>query len=105
MKILKDYKGRSIRLSDERVRHFVKRLIKAGMLDLIEDTVADPDFVIQSKSDALAAINYKFYRGTKAGDKFLCVVVKYLEDDAYVLTAYPSDEIKKGTVIWERRKK
>ncbi|MEP7235384.1 MAG: PBECR2 nuclease fold domain-containing protein [Ignavibacteriota bacterium] len=105
MKLLRDYKGRNIRLPDERIRHFSARLVRAGMYDLLEDTVTEPDFIIQSRSDPKAAINYKFHRVTKGTDKYLCVVVKYEEEDAYVLTAYPSDQIKKGNLLWERKKK
>jgi len=31
---------------------------------------------------------------------FLCVVVKTLDEDAFVLTAYLTDRIKKGVVLW-----
>ena len=35
------------------------------------------------------------------GEKLLCVVVKVLrEDDAFVLTAYLTDRLKRGEVIW-----
>ena len=87
------------------MQHFAKRLAKIGLLDRVEETISDPDFVIESRTDPQAAIHYHYYRGTRAGDKYLCVVVKYDRDDAYVLTAYPSDEIKKGRVLWERKKK
>jgi hypothetical protein len=30
----------------------------------------------------------------------LCVVVKCLQDDAFVLTAYVTDAPKKGTLLW-----
>ena len=60
---------------------------------------------IESVSDSSASILYRFYRGTRAGNKYLCVVVKYATSDAYVLTAYPSDEVKKGRILWERNKK
>ncbi len=83
----------------------MKRLTKAGLFDKLDETVSNPDFVIESISDPSAAILYRFYRGTKAGNKFLCVVVKYTDSDAYILTAYPSDEIKKGKLLWERTRK
>ena len=105
VQILKDYRGRDDRLPDERIRHFASRLARNEMYDLLEETVAEPDFIIQSRTDPKAVINYKFHRGTKGSDKYLCVVVKYEQDDAYVLTAYPSDEIKKGTLLWEKKKK
>jgi hypothetical protein len=105
MRIFKDYKGRNVRLTDERVTHFTKRLIKAGLMDKIEETIANPDFVFESRTDPMAAIYYRYYRRVTAGDKYLCIVVKHERNDSYILTAYPSDHIKKGNLIWERNKK
>jgi len=34
------------------------------------------------------------------GDKFLCVAVKVVDNDAFVLTAYLTDTIKKGRQVW-----
>lgn len=34
------------------------------------------------------------------GEKFLCVVVEVLEGDAFVLTAYLTDKIKEGEMLW-----
>src|SRR5713226_8822358 len=50
-------------------------------------TLAKPQSVIQSARDDEARLYYGFYTGTKIGDKFLCVVVKVLPDDAFVVTA------------------
>ena len=105
MRVIIDFKGRKVRLTEERITHFIKRLTKAGLFEKLEEVVADPDFVIESVSDSSATISYRFYHGTKAGNKYLCVVVKYAASDAYVLTAYPSDEVKKGKILWERNKK
>lgn len=105
MKIFKDYRGRVVRLTEERIVHFVQRLVKAGLFERLPETIADPDFVIESRTDPFAAIYYRWYRGTLAGDKYLCVVIKHERDDSYVLTAYPSGEIKKGRLIWERKRK
>jgi phage-Barnase-EndoU-ColicinE5/D-RelE like nuclease2 len=105
VRTIQDFKGRSIRLTEERITHFIKRLTKAGLFEKLEEAIANPDFVIESVSDPSASISYRYYRGTKAGNKYLCVVVKYATSDAYVLTGYPSDEVKKGRIIWERNKK
>jgi len=105
MRLLKDYRGKIVRLTDERVRHFAGRIRRAGMFDFLDETVEEPDFIIQSSTDQSALINYRRYPDSKIGDKYLCVVVKYDLDDAYVLTAYPSDEIKKGILLWEQNRK
>ena len=47
-----------------------------------------------------ARLYYRFYVGTRVGDKYMCVVVKIVADDAFVLTAYFTDRMKKGRQIW-----
>src|SRR4051794_23582565 len=66
-------------------------------------TVREPELVIESRSDPLAALHYRFYFGTKVGDKWLCVVVKYGAEDAFVPTAYLTDKPKKGEQLWPSR--
>ena len=62
--------------------------------------LAQPQRVIQSLSDPEARLYYRYYVGTRVGDKFLCVVVKVVGADAFVLTAYLADTIKKGQQLW-----
>lgn len=100
MKILKDHQGRSVRLTDERLRHILEHPQMSDLEAAIEETLRAPQVVIQSRSDAAAELNYRFYARTKVGDKWLCVVVKYSMNDAFVLTAYLTDQLKKGIQLW-----
>lgn len=68
----------------------------------IADTLLQPDTVVQSQSDDTVRLFFRLYRGLTIGDKYLCVVVKYLEASIFVITAYFTDRIKKGEVIWRR---
>jgi len=43
---------------------------------------------------------YAFYSETIVGGKWLCVVVKYLLSDAFVVTAYLTDKPKSGATLW-----
>jgi hypothetical protein len=56
--------------------------------------------IVELLSDPQAHLYYRFYMGTRVGDKFLCVVVKVRETAAFVLTAYLTDKIKKGVRLW-----
>ncbi len=103
MKILVDYQGRGLRLTDERLRHILEHPEMANMNAAIEETLHEPQLVIRSRADETANLNYRFYYGTKVGDKWLCVVVKYAMDDAFVLTAYLTDKPKKGEQLWPSR--
>ena len=55
-------------------------------------------------SDPEARLYFRFYFGTMVGDKFMCVVIKVHADDAFVLTAYLTDRIKKGVLRWKAGK-
>lgn len=103
MKILKDYLGRDVRLTDERLQHILEHPELANMDIAMEETLGHPQFVIQSLTDPDAELSYRFYFGTRVGDKWLCVVVKYTIDDAFVLTAYLTDKIKKGVQLWPKK--
>lgn len=78
------------------------RVVYAGIQDRLKETLLNPDLVIQLNWDETVSLSYRFYRGTRIGDKWLCIVVKHDGDDAFVLTAYPTDRLKEGTLIWKK---
>lgn len=100
MKVLKDYAGRELRLTDERLQHILSHPEMADREPAIEETLLQPQLVVQSRTDPTAALHYRYYLGTRVGDKWLCVVVKYGDQDAFVLTAYLTDKPKKGRQLW-----
>lgn len=103
MKMLSDYQGKPVRLTNERLGHIKEHSEMADMEAALEATLREPHFVIRSRTDETANLNYRYYYGTKVGDKWLCVVVKYEVDDAFVLTAYFTDKPKKGEQLWPSR--
>jgi hypothetical protein len=48
----------------------------------------------------LPRLFYNFYSRTIVGGKWLCVVVKYMEVDAFVVTGYLTDKPKAGEDLW-----
>ena len=100
MPILRDFQGRAIRLTDERRQHILEHPEMSGLESSIGETLADPQAVVESLSDPEARLYYRYYFATVVGDKFLCVVVKLAEADAFVVTAYLTDRVKKGKHIW-----
>jgi hypothetical protein len=56
--------------------------------------------VIHSQSDSDARLYYHWRTGTLVGDKYVCVVVKLTQSDAFVITAYLTNSVKKGTQLW-----
>lgn len=102
MRILRDHQGLNIRLTEERLAHILEHPEMRGMEQAIEETLLHPERVVQSFSDPQARLYYRFYFGTMVGDKYLCVVVKVADSAAFVLTAYLTDRIKKGVLVWPR---
>jgi hypothetical protein len=79
--------GLAIRPTDERLAHVLEHPEMVGMESAIEQTIVHPNQVVESISDPVARLYYRFYMGTMVGDKYLCVVVKIIGEEAFVLTA------------------
>ena len=100
MKIVRDCFGRSVRLTDERMGHVLQHQEMAGMAQEIERVLQSPAEVRVSRSDQAVRLFYEFYARTMVGGKWLCVVVKYATEDAFMVTAYLTDQLKAGETIW-----
>jgi hypothetical protein len=94
--------GNQVSLSDERMAHILEYPEMRTQEDKIARTLLEPDVVVQSQSDGTVRLFHSFYEGLPIGDKHLCVVVKYTEGSAFVITAYLTDRTKKGEVPWRK---
>jgi hypothetical protein len=103
MKVIRDCFGHSVRLTDERLAHILEHAEMAGMEDEIERVLQMPSEVRVSRSDDNVKLFYEFYTQSRVGGKWLCVVVKYLLGDAFVVTAYLTDSLKAGETLWPKR--
>ena len=101
MPILFDYQNRHIRLTEERLAHILIHPEMVGMELQIAHTLKQPQLVRRSRSDDNVELFYRFYTRMAIGDKWLCVVVKDLIDDAFIVTAYFTDRPKKGQDLWQ----
>ena len=100
--IMIDYRGRVIRLSEERRIHILEHPEMADQFDWIKETIASPDFIIATLVDPAVHVYHRFYPQTPVTRKYLLVAVKIGTDDAFVLTAFFSSRSKKGATIWQR---
>ena len=98
--VLTDYLGRKIRLTAERRQHILQHPEMVEWVDKIGDVLAHPEWVVRSRSDPESELYYVWQTQTRVGPKYLCTVVVVREHDAFVLTAYLTDSIKKGIVLW-----
>lgn len=100
MKMLEDCFGHPVRLTDERLAHILEHPEMAEMEAEIVRVLRQPQFVRRSRSDATVRLFHEYYAQTLVGGKWLCVVVKYPPDDAFVVTAYLTDKPKAGEDLW-----
>ena len=100
MKTLQDCFGHQVRLTDERRAHILEHPEMKDMGTEIERVLLQPQLVRRSRSDEAVRLFYEFYAQTIVGGKWLCVVVKYAENDAFVVTAYLTDKPKAGEDLW-----
>ena len=100
MKTFQDYFSRNVRLTDERLAHILERPEMKPMGDELEHVLRQPQLCRRSRSDEAVHLFYEFYEYTMVGGKWLCIVVKYIEEDAFVVTAYLTDKPKAGEELW-----
>jgi len=101
--VLRDIWGNEIRLTQERLAHLSEHPEMKKQEDKLVETLLEPDVVIQSQSDETVRLFHRLYKGTIVGDKYLCVVVKYPQaGNAFIITAYLTDKIKTGGILWKR---
>lgn len=100
----KDIHHRQIRLTVERQEHIeADHPEMSGQVNKIRETLLNPDRVIRSKTDPDVELFYRYYRATPVTEKYLCVVVKVLADNLFIITAYFTDTIKRGEILWKRK--
>lgn len=97
---LTDYQNLSIRLTDERLAHIRDHPEMVELILEIRNVLQIPKVIRQSNTDPQVHLYYRYYEQTLVGAKWLCVVVKVMPDDAFIITAYLTDKIKQGVEIW-----
>ena len=100
MQVHNDCFGHKVRLTAERMAHILEHPEMRGMEAEIERVLTQPRMVRRSRSDAAIRLFYEFYAQTLVDGKWLCVVVKYVLNDAFVVTAYLTDKPKNGEDLW-----
>jgi hypothetical protein len=91
-------------LTDERLAHLeTDHPEMLGQVSRMAETLIDPDRIIRSVSDAKVELYYKLYPSTPVTRKFLCIVLKVLPEENFIITAYYTDTVKKGVILWEKK--
>ena len=64
--------------------------------DIVKSVLQIPDEIRQSKVDKDVFLYYKQF------DRLYCVVVKHAGTEGFLITAYPTEKVKEGDVIWTK---
>ena len=73
----------------------VKHLPMRGRLDEVIRTLAEPDEVRRSVSDPAVLLFY-----WRFAPRWICAVAVRIEGEGFLITAYPTDKVKLGDVLW-----
>jgi len=83
--IFKDKNGRTIKLTNERMKHITKHPEMQNKLHWIEIAIIYPDFIEEDLYRSKIIYYYKYLKEEK---KYIMVVIKFEEDKDNILTAY-----------------
>lgn len=91
--------GFTVRCSEEywEIITTIKHPAMAERLEDVNQTLIDPDEVRRSQKDAGVLL---FYRADQK--RWVCAVIRRLNGDGFLITAYPTDAIKSGEPVWNR---
>jgi hypothetical protein len=76
----------------------VKHPVMARRENNVKDALQNPGEMRQSKSDRAV---YLFYKLEQMG-RWVCAVTKRLDGNGFLITAYPTDAIKEGELVWPK---
>ncbi len=90
--------GFYVALTSERYFHIITRHPEIlEQENRLKEAILDPDFVRRSKHDPQVLLFYK-----AGGKEYIVAVVKQDPENGFVLTAYITDFIKEGDLIWKK---
>ena len=100
--MFKDVFGRKIELSPECWTHILETHPEIRVrADVINETLKSPDIVKRSVYASNVLLFYKYYKYIYNG-KYVCIVIKILNEDCFISTAYITDKIKRGEMVWRK---
>ena len=90
-----DKSGRKIRLTKRQWRETnLKHPNMAVCLEEIKETLVKPDAITDYSLDEKVRYYYKYFKHIKSKNKYLLVIVKYLNGEGFIIKSYFEDRIK-----------
>ena len=99
---LRDILNREIRLTKNRYEHILERAEMHNQEERIKETLKSPDIIKLSNHADDVLLYYKLYETSPVTRKYLVVIVKILNGDGFIITAFYTDRIKKGVAKWKK---
>lgn len=103
MGIVVSKNGISVKLTHKQWAHILESHdYMAGNLDLVFESLEDPDFIVEGWTNELIAL--KHYKKTSISEKYVVIVYKEGKD-GFIITAFMTskhDKILKRGVIWKK---
>ena len=97
MRRFTDKRGNEIKLTDERLRHILRRHPEmAFQMHRFAETLASPDAVSPSRSSPTVQLYYRLYSDLRGRNRYICLVVKTEASYSFILTGYLARSIKGG---------
>lgn len=95
--------GKIVRLDEERWEHVREHPEMKDEIDRLREAVVEPDEVRRSVYDAAVWLFYRYYRKTPVTKKYLLAVVRIQNEEGFIVTAFFTDTVKKGDLVWSRK--
>jgi hypothetical protein len=74
----------------------IKHPVMAGRESSVRVALESPEEIRQSRTDPEVLLFYK----TEGARRWVCAVAKQARDQAFLVTAYPTDAVKEGIRVW-----
>jgi len=92
---IRDKSGRDIYLSKERWTHINQEHPElSGYLEEIKETLKNPSKIKTFEYDENIRYYYNYYKSRQSPAKYLLIIVKYLNGNGFIITAYFVRSIK-----------
>jgi len=96
--------GKKVRLDEDRWKHVLEHPEMVNQSFRIKETLVDPDEVRESVRMSSVWLFYKLYTNSPVSEKYLLVTVKVLDGEGFIVTAFFTDKVKKGGLIWKKNR-
>lgn len=94
--------GKVVRLDASRWRHVLGHPEMKNQRSRVEETLVNPDEIRESVRNSSIWLFYKLYANSPVSEKYLLVIVQVLDGEGFIVTAFFTDKVKKGGLIWKK---